>query len=99
MNLYFKNSLTLNLSSRSNRGHFEVNVTIGEAKTIEENVIFSCFMIKIESTTNILVLKDAHKEYQRINYTSSVRKGEVLFLSQQQTYMEFHKNAHFGVHH
>ena len=49
-------------------------------------------MIKIEITTNILVLKVAHKEYQRKNYTSSVGKeGEVVFLSQQQTYMEFHK--------
>ena len=40
MNLYFKNNLTLNLSSRSNRGHFEVNVKIGEAKTIEKRSFF-----------------------------------------------------------
>ena len=40
MHLYFKNNLTLNTSGRSNQGHFEVKVKIGEAKTIEKNVIF-----------------------------------------------------------
>ena len=40
MHLYFKNNLTLNSSSRSNQGHFEVNVKIGEAKTIEKRLFF-----------------------------------------------------------
>ena len=40
MHLYFKNNLTLNTSSRSNQGHFEVKVKIGEAKTNEKGFFF-----------------------------------------------------------
>ena len=40
MHLYFKNNLTLNSSSRSNKGHFEVNVKISEANSIEKRLFF-----------------------------------------------------------
>ena len=66
-------NLTLYSSSRSNQGHFEVKVKIGEDKTIEKKVIFSCSRIKIVGTTVILVLKLAHKEYQRNKFTLSVK--------------------------
>ena len=40
MHLYFKSNLTLNSSSRSNWGHFDVNVKIDEAKTIGNRLFF-----------------------------------------------------------
>ena len=40
MHLYFKNNLTSNSSSRSNQCHFEVNVKISEAKSIEKRLFF-----------------------------------------------------------
>ena len=41
---------------------------IGEAKTIVNRLFFSRSRIKIVNTTIILVLKLAHKEYQRKKY-------------------------------
>ena len=57
-------------------------------------------MIKIVSTTIILVLKLAHQEYQRNKFTFSVTKDEeCLFSGQKQTNMELHRSAHLGVRH
>ena len=57
-------------------------------------------MIKIVSKAVILVLKLAHKEYQRINFSFSVKKDEEsVFLGQKQTKMEIHRSAHLGVRH
>ena len=73
---------------------------IGEDKTIEKKVIFSCSRIKIVSSTIILVLKLAHKEYQRNKFTFSVKKDkECGFSGQKQTNMELHRSAHLGVCH
>ena len=55
-------------------------------------------MIKIVSTTIILVLKLAHKEYQRNKFTFSVKKDEEYVSSgQKQTNMGLHRSAHLGV--
>ena len=65
-----------------------------------KNIIFSCSRIKIVSTALILVFKLVHKEYQRINFSFSVKKDEEsVFLGQKQTKMEFHRSAHLGVCH
>ena len=49
---------------------------------------FFLFQDKIVSTTIILVLKLAHKEYQRSKFTFSVNKDEkCLFSGQKQTNM------------
>ena len=62
--------------------------------------MFSCSRIKIVSTTIILVLKLAHKEYQRNKFTFSVKADEkCLFSGQKQTNMELHRSAHLGVRH
>ena len=61
---------------------------------------FSRPRIKIVSTTIMLVLKLAHKEYQRNKFTFSVIKDkECGFSSQKQTNMELHRSAHLGVRH
>ena len=45
-------------------------------------------------------LKLAHKDYQRINISFSVKKDEEsVFLGQKQTKMEFRRSAHLGVRH
>ena len=61
---------------------------------------FSCSRIRIVSTTIILVLKLAHKEYQRNKFTFSLKADEeCLFSGQKQTNMELHRSAHLGVCH
>ena len=66
----------------------------------QKKVIFSCSRIKIVSTTTILVLKLAHKEYQRKKITFSVKKDkECGFSGQKQTNIELHRSAHLGVRH
>ena len=61
---------------------------------------FFSFRIKIVSTTIILVLKPAHKEYHRKKITLSVKKDEeCVFSSQKRTNMELHRSAHLGVRH
>ena len=65
-----------------------------------KKVIFSCSMIKIVSTTIIVVLKLAHKEYQTNKFTFSVKKDEeCVFSGQKQTNMELQRNAHLCVCH
>ena len=61
---------------------------------------FFLFQDKIVSTAVILVLKLAHKEYQRINSSFNVIKDEEsVFLGQKQRKMEFRRSAHLGVRH
>ena len=48
----------------------------------------------------MLVLKLAHKEYQRKKFRFSVKKDEeCVFSGQKQTNMELHRSAHLGVRH
>ena len=65
-----------------------------------KKAIFSFSRINIVSTTIILVLKLAHKEYKKKEFTFSVKKDEEYVSSgQKQTNMGLHRSAHFGVRH
>ena len=53
-------------------------------------MIFSCSRIRIVSTTIILVLKLAQKDYQRNKFTFSVKADEeCLFSGQKPTNMDY----------
>ena len=94
MHQYFKKQFDLVLKFKVALGSF---LGQGENKYDQihrKKVISSCSRMKIVSTAVILVLKLAHKEYQRKRFSFSVKKDEEsVFLGQKQTKMEFRRSS------